>query len=261
MDIKKILEETMDNIFLIDQDEIPNIDLYMDQVTTFMENHLKDHKRSEDDKILTKTMINNYAKNDLLPSPEKKKYAKEHMLLLTLIYYFKNVMSINDIKKLLAPISDNYFQGKNGKDLSYIYKELIEMEFPLKEYALNDMNKKLAVALDSYKGATKSETNYLHLFAFVSLLSFDVYLKKQVIEAIIDNLDEPVSKEDKEKAAKKAAVEKAKLEKAKAEKAKIEKEKAEKAKAEKEKFEKAKAEKEKLEKAKAEKAKAEQEKI
>lgn len=109
---KKILEETMDNIFLIDQDEIPNIDLYMDQVTTFMENHLKDHKRSEDDKILTKTMINNYAKNDLLPSPEKKKYTKEHMLLLTLIYYFKNVMSINDIKKLLAPISDNYFQGK-----------------------------------------------------------------------------------------------------------------------------------------------------
>ncbi len=264
MDIKKILEETMDNIFLIDQDEIPNIDLYMDQVTTFMENHLKDHKRSEDDKILTKTMINNYAKNDLLPSPEKKKYTKEHMLLLTLIYYFKNVMSINDIKKLLAPISDNYFQGKNGKDLSYIYKELIEMEFPLKEYALNDMNKKLAVALDSYKGATKSETNYLHLFAFVSLLSFDVYLKKQVIEAIIDNLDEPVSKEDKEKAAKKAAVEKAKLEKAKAEKAKTEKEKAEKAekaKAEKEKFEKAKAEKAKLEKAKAEKAKAEQEKI
>lgn len=214
MDIKKIIEETMNNIFLIEQGDIPNIDLYMDQVTTFMDNHLKEHKRNDEDKILTKTMINNYAKNDLLPSPEKKRYTKEHMLLLTLIYYFKSVMSINDIKKLLTPISDTYFQGKNGKDLSYIYKELIEMENPLKEYSLNDMNEKLKVAMDSYNEATKAEANYLHLFAFVSLLSFDVYMKKQVIEAIIDNLNTPLSKENKEKAAKKAEADKAKKAKA-----------------------------------------------
>lgn len=229
MDIKKIIEETMNNIFLIEQEDIPNIDLYMDQVTTFMENHLKNHKRNDEDKILTKTMINNYAKNDLLPSPEKKRYTKEHMLLLTLIYYFKSVMSINDIKKLLAPISDTYFQGNNGKDLSYIYKELIEMENPLKEYSLNDMTEKLKVAIESYKGATKNEANYLHLFAFVSLLSFDVYMKKQVIEAIIDNLDTPLSKEEKEKAMKKAKEDKEKAMK-KAEAEKIKKSKSEKSK-------------------------------
>ncbi|MBQ1194420.1 MAG: DUF1836 domain-containing protein [Lachnospiraceae bacterium] len=225
MDIKKILEETINNIYLIEQEDIPNIDLYMDQVTTFMERHLKDHKRNDEDKILTKTMINNYAKNDLLPSPEKKRYTKEHVLLLTLIYYFKNVMSINDIKKLLAPISDTYFQGANGKDLSYIYKELTDMETPLKEFAMNDMNEKLKAALDTYKGLTKKESDYLHTFAFVSLLSFDVYMKKQVIEAIIDLLDDPVSKEEKEKAAKKVAAEKARLEKNKVEKNKIEKNK------------------------------------
>ena len=50
--------------------EVPNIDLYMDQVTTFMDEHLSDCKRREDDKILTKTMINNYTKNNLLPPPE-----------------------------------------------------------------------------------------------------------------------------------------------------------------------------------------------
>ena len=33
-------------------EEIPNIDLYMDQVTTFMEEHLKDSKRYEEDKVL-----------------------------------------------------------------------------------------------------------------------------------------------------------------------------------------------------------------
>ena len=60
---------------VVKPEDIPNIDLYMDQVTTFMDSQLATSKRHEDDKILTKTMINNYAKNDLLPPPEKKKYS------------------------------------------------------------------------------------------------------------------------------------------------------------------------------------------
>ena len=109
MDIEKIIESTVNKLELIDSADIPSIDLYMDQVTTFMEKHLRESKRNEDDKILTKTMINNYAKNKLLPPPEKKRYSKEHVIMLVFIYYFKNVMSINDIKKMLTPISEKYF--------------------------------------------------------------------------------------------------------------------------------------------------------
>ena len=65
--------------------DIPTIDLYMDQVTTFMDKGLARYKRNETDKILTKTMINNYAKNNLLPPPVKKKYSKDHMLMLVFI--------------------------------------------------------------------------------------------------------------------------------------------------------------------------------
>ena len=79
------------DIDYINPEDIPNIDLYMDQVTTFMDARLASCKRSDDDKILTKTMINNYTKNNLLPPPEKKKYSKEHMFLLIFLYYFKNV--------------------------------------------------------------------------------------------------------------------------------------------------------------------------
>ena len=57
-------------------DYVKSADLYMDQVTTFMEEALGSSKRYPEDKILTKTMINNYAKNDLLPPPIKKKYSK-----------------------------------------------------------------------------------------------------------------------------------------------------------------------------------------
>ncbi len=67
----------------------------MDQVTTFMEKHLGELKRYPEDKVLTKTMINNYAKNNLLPSPYRKKYTQEHILLLVFIYYFKNLMSFH----------------------------------------------------------------------------------------------------------------------------------------------------------------------
>ena len=98
IDTTKIIHSVMDNLQLINAQDIPAIDLYMDQVTTFMEKHLNSSKRYETDKVLTKTMINNYAKNKLLPPPEKKKYSKEHVLMLVFIYYFKNIMSINDIK-------------------------------------------------------------------------------------------------------------------------------------------------------------------
>ena len=82
--------ETLDRISFVESDDIPEIDLYMDQVTRFMDSQLKNTTRREDeDKILTKTMINNYAKNELLPPPEKKKYSREHVLVLIFIYYFK----------------------------------------------------------------------------------------------------------------------------------------------------------------------------
>ena len=91
-DLLNSILESLDRIQHIKAEDIPNIDLYMDQVTTFMEKRLKSTTRSPEDKILTKTMINNYAKNDLLPPPIRKKYSKEHILLLIFIYYYKGIL-------------------------------------------------------------------------------------------------------------------------------------------------------------------------
>ena len=97
-DLLQSILASFDRIDYVKSQDIPNIDLYMDQVTTFMDEQLAASKRYESDKILTKTMINNYAKNNLLPSPDKKKYSKEHVLTLLFIYYFKNILSIKVIK-------------------------------------------------------------------------------------------------------------------------------------------------------------------
>ena len=96
IDTNDPLNSILSSISRIDSikpEDIPNIDLYMDQVTTSMEESLRATKRYTDDKILTKTMINNYAKNNLLPPPVKKKYSREHVLVMIFIYYFKNMVN------------------------------------------------------------------------------------------------------------------------------------------------------------------------
>jgi len=168
--------------------DVPNIDLYMDQVTTFMDEHLSDVKRYEDDKILTKTMINNYTKNDLLPPPVKKKYSKEHIYVLTFIYYLKNILSISDIQKLLNPLTDKFFNKEELPDLEYIYSEIYNMEKAQIASLSKDVVERTQVAKEAFSDVENEEDkDFLQLFSLVGLLSFDVYMKKNIIESLIDD--------------------------------------------------------------------------
>lgn len=137
------LQKKLVSIDYIKTEDIPNIGLYMDQVTTFMDEQLEACKRYEDDKILTKTMINNYAKNNLLPAPEKKKYSKEHVLTLLFIYYFKNLLSINDIQSLLNPLTEHYFGNKAGFNMEDVYNEVFNLESTESEKLLKDLGKNM----------------------------------------------------------------------------------------------------------------------
>ena len=167
--------------------EIPNIDLYMDQVTTFMDTHLGGSKRHPDDKVLTKTMINNYAKNNLLPSPKKKRYSKDHLLLLIFIYYFKNILSINDIDKVLRPVIEKYFQGEPGHDISYIYDEVFRMEKECQSRLAKDLSDYSKMSSSLFPDADPEDQDFLREFALICLLSYDVYCKKAIIEKMIDS--------------------------------------------------------------------------
>ncbi len=188
-DIKETLESILNKINLIDANDIPNIDLYMDQVTTFMESHLGNLKRSPDDKVLTKTMINNYAKNHLLPSPDKKKYSRNHMILLTFIYYFKNVLPINDIKTLMSGITEKNFAVGSKPELVEIYREVIRYQPEIMEQVRANLDVVENLAEDSFaKVNNNEEKEELKLFTLLCLLSFDVYIKKTLIESVIDSM-------------------------------------------------------------------------
>ena len=194
IDTKDMLNSILDSISRIDYikpEDIPNIDLYMDQVTTFMEEHLKNTRRYEEDKVLTKTMINNYAKNNLLPPPVKKKYSKEHMLMLIFIYYFKSLLSFRDIEELFKPITAKHFTG-HGSSLSLedIYREVFTLEESEMSSIKTDIASKFQKAMDTFQDVSEEDgdQDYLKLFSFICELSFDVYMKMQMIEQLTDQL-------------------------------------------------------------------------
>ena len=189
-DILNSILESLSRIDYIKPENVPDIDLYMDQVTTFMDAELSSTKRYPEDKILTKTMINNYAKNHLLPPPQKKKYSREHMLLLIFIYYFKNILSIGDIQALLEPITEKYFQKKQDFDLTRLYNEVFQLEKGQIEAMRETLIQNWDLAQSTFKDAPEEDQEFLKKFSFICLLSFDVYVKKQVIEKMIDNLPE-----------------------------------------------------------------------
>ena len=179
---------SLDRIAYIKADDIPNIDLYMDQVTTFMESRLKSSTRHPgEDKILTKTMINNYAKNDLLPPPKKKKYSREHVLLLIFIYYYKGILSISDIQELLKPITGQFFDTEEEFNLETIYETVFGLEQEQTEVLKKDIIEKFHISEETFKDAPKDSQEFLQKFSFICMLSFDVYMKKLLIEKLIDS--------------------------------------------------------------------------
>lgn len=218
--LKEILSH-LDELDYVKPEQIPDIPLYMDQLTTFMDERLEKSKRYPQDKVLTKTMINNYAKNNLLPPPAKKKYTKEHTLLLIFIYYFKNMLSFHDIETLFNPVTEIHFHTDSpqpgadsaGCSLEDIYRQICSMEKEQMRRLKEDLLRKFRAAQETFQdleplgGTTGRESGFqtqpdrddLQLFSFICALGFDVYLKKQLMERLIDQIREehPVNSKKK----------------------------------------------------------------
>lgn len=87
-------------------DELPEIDLYMDQVITLVDQYLSSIIRLEKKARLTPSMVNNYVKKDMIPAPVKKRYNRKHVAFLIAITLLKQVLTIQEIKNGIL------FQGK-----------------------------------------------------------------------------------------------------------------------------------------------------
>jgi len=162
--LDKILK-SLDKLEYIKSADIPNIDLYMDQVTTF------------------------------IPPPVKKKYSKEHVLLLIFIYYYKGIMSISDIQTLLGPVTEQFFQKSGELNLEDIYEEVFSMEKEQIEILKKDIVESYKKAETTFADAPEESREFLRKFAFICLLAFDVYEKKLIIEKMIDEMRRDMKKD------------------------------------------------------------------
>ena len=192
MDTKKRLNEILHQLAEIDYvhpEDIPNIDLYMDQVLTFLDQELGTVREATEDKAMTKTMINNYTKNQILPSPEKKKYSRDHMLNLIFIYYLKNFLSMKDIKSILDPINERYFGVKEGLGFFDIYSAMVGYESKVARDVTKDIIRKYNLSKEAFADQDDDSRQDLQEFTFICELAFDVFVKKMMIEQYLAERD------------------------------------------------------------------------
>ncbi|MEO1771275.1 MULTISPECIES: DUF1836 domain-containing protein [Enterococcus] len=83
-------------------EELPELELYMDQVITLIDRYLSPIIEPEKHHLLSSAMVNNYVKHKLVPPPLKKRYNKNHLAYLIAITLIKQVLTITDIKELIV---------------------------------------------------------------------------------------------------------------------------------------------------------------
>lgn len=204
----KFIEDLLDFIKTRDyvySKDIPNIDLYMDQVTTFMDDHLGLFKRTEEEKILTKTMINNYSKCGILPPTHKKKYTNDHLALLLFVYYYKNILSIPDIKSLLDPVKAIILQEDAPIGMGDFLDKIMDVQVAHYDSMATQVNHTVDVSKDLFNDLNPEDAEKLSIFTTAYLLTIQATAQKHMATQLIDNYlkKDPKSESNKQKADKK----------------------------------------------------------
>ncbi|KEK25617.1 DUF1836 domain-containing protein [Bacillus gaemokensis] len=183
--IKELLE-TLHLEKNITLEDIPNVDLYVDQVVQLFENNYSDTTRTEDEKVLTKTMINNYAKGKLFIPIKNKKYSKEHMILISLIYQLKGALSINDIKSSLAGLNEKLV-NEDSFELDTLYKSYLTLTEKNMEHFKKDVDNRVdEVKLAATPVEDKDLEKFLLLTSFVTMSN----MYRRLAEKLVDDLKE-----------------------------------------------------------------------
>ena len=106
--------------------EIPPIDLYVDQIINLVSEKLTHGSERYHDRLLTKTMINNYSKDGIITQVKGKKYSKEQILQTLLVYSMKNTLSIGEIKKILQNVYT--FPEYDTAMLENVYERFLDIK-------------------------------------------------------------------------------------------------------------------------------------
>lgn len=168
--------------------DIPEIDLYMDQVIQLFENKYNSTKRNDDEKILTKTMINNYAKGKLFFPIKNKKYSKEHLILISLIYQLKGALSIGDIKETLEGVNEGI--ANDNLELTDVYKSFLHLYSENVKTFDDDVNRRVEEVKRAMNENAIEQDGYLERVLLISSLVNMSNLYRRTAEKLVDDIIE-----------------------------------------------------------------------
>ncbi|MDY0395978.1 DUF1836 domain-containing protein [Virgibacillus halophilus] len=186
-DASQLLEE-MNLDHYLSLEDIPDIDLYMDQVIQLFEKKFAGSKRNDEEKILTKTMINNYAKGKLFFPIQNKRYTKEHLILISLIYQLKSVLSISDIKDLLGPLNQKVFE--DGLDLDQLYETFLHMREKDAFGTKKSMQENVEILDSMLKESDAADKDDMHRLLLITSFANISNFYKRAAEKLIDDMNE-----------------------------------------------------------------------
>ncbi|MCF0147071.1 MAG: DUF1836 domain-containing protein [Clostridium sp.] len=188
--IEKFKELNLQNQLTLE--EIPELDLYMDQVTQLFDSKFNESKRTEDDKALTKTMVNNYAKGKLLMSIKNKKYSKEHLILMSLIYNLKGGLSIGDIKSSLNKIVKTFEDGEKYpiRELYSLYLKQYNEDLKDVEKTIEEKNNNIEsnVTSENIEEDEEFQKNFLLLSSFINMSNMYRRMGEKLIDEYFNKL-------------------------------------------------------------------------
>jgi len=170
----------------IDTDDIPKVDLYIDQVIELFENSFNETKRNPKEKILTKTMVNNYAKGKLFFPLQSKKYSKEHIMLINLIYQLKGALSINDIKETLGYLNDN--AANEAFDLATFYESYLVLYHKNADVFKKDFELKITEVHEELKKVEGQNTAELERILMIASLVNMSNFYRRAAEKLVDEI-------------------------------------------------------------------------
>jgi hypothetical protein len=172
--------------------DIPDIELYIDQVTDFIEKKLSLHKRNSKDKLLTKTMINNYAKAGILAPPRKKRYSRQHIAVLLLLYNSKQILSINDISLLFSilqkPADKHNESVETGSNswIDLVYELVQEINHNQAEALKQACAEKINLIREKTTHLDSENKESIEWFLMAMFLVSQANMQKRLAETIID---------------------------------------------------------------------------